>query len=57
MGLFKRLLHRHTWRRVRKEYSCWDYSIGRYVTVYRCQCRICNKIDYLPFNGKELLKR
>ena len=55
MGLFKKLLHRHIWRRLRKEYTCWDYSRGQYVTVYRCQCRGCNKIEYLPFNGKELL--
>lgn len=55
MGLFKKLLHRHIWRRLRKEYNYWDYSRGQYVTVYRCQCRICNKIDYLSFKGKELL--
>lgn len=39
----------------KKEYSYWDYSRGHFVTVYRCQCRTCNKIEYLPFNGKELV--
>lgn len=55
MKILRKLLHRHIWRRIRKEYRCWDYSRGCYVTVYRCQCRICNKIDYLSFKGKELL--
>lgn len=55
MKLFKKLLHRHTWRKLKKQYSYREYSNGHKVTVYRCQCRICNKIDYLSFKGKELL--
>lgn len=55
MGLFKRLLHRHTWRKLKTEYRYRDYSTGRKVTVKRCQCRECGKIAYIHFDEKDIL--
>ena len=52
MWMFKRLLHRHIWRKLRKEYSYWEYSNGHKVTVYRCQCRDCGMIKYIHFDEK-----
>lgn len=55
MGLFKRLLHRHTWRKLKKQYSYREYSNGRKVTVYRCQCRDCGRIAYIHFDEKNII--
>lgn len=56
MGLFKKLLHRHTWRPLRTEYRYMDYNTGNLITVKRCQCRDCGKIVYIHFNGKNIMK-
>ena len=55
MGWIRRLFHRHTWRRLRKQYSYREYFNGRKVTVYRCQCRNCGKIDYIHFDEKYMI--
>ena len=55
MKLFKRLFHRHTWRLLRTEYRYRDYQTGNKMTVKRCQCRVCGKISYLHFNGKDII--
>ena len=55
MGLFRKLWHRHTWRKLKKQYSYREYGSGRKVTVYRCQCRECGKITYLHFHEKNLI--
>lgn len=49
----KEFFCRHAWKPLRTEYK---YSI-RYetVTVKRCQCRKCGKIDYIHFNGKKIV--
>ena len=53
MKLFKRLFHRHTWRKLRTEYRYRDcYQI---ITVKKCQCRECGKIEYIHFNGKDII--
>ena len=31
MGLFKKLLHRHTWRKLKKQYSFREYGSGHKV--------------------------
>ena len=55
MVLFKRLLHRHTWRKLKTEYLYRDYKTGRKITVKRCQCRDCGEIKYIHFADKEIL--
>ena len=55
MGLFKKLFHRHTWRKMKTEYRYWDHSNGRKVTVRRCQCRECGKIAYIHFDEKNIV--
>lgn len=55
MGLFKRLFHRHTWRKLRIEYRYWDYRTGQKITVKRCQCRECGKIEYIHFAEKDIV--
>lgn len=52
---FRKLIHRHTWRVLRTEYRYGDYKTGRRVTVKRCQCRVCGKIDYIHFEGKNII--
>ena len=54
MKLFKRLFHRHTWKPLKVEYRYWDYRTGRKVTVKRCQCRECGKIEHIHFDGKNI---
>ena len=52
MSIFRKLFHRHTWRRIKKLYSYREYSNGRKVTVYLCQCRDCGMIKYIHFDEK-----
>ena len=54
MKLLRKLFHRHTWRPLRVEYRYREYHSGRKVTVKRCQCRVCGKIDYIHFYGKTI---
>ena len=53
MRLFKRLIHRHTWRPLKTEYRYRN----RYktVAVKRCQCRECGKIQHIHFEGKDIV--
>ena len=55
MKWLKRIVHRHTWRQLRTEYKYRDYRTGDKVTVKRCQCRVCDKIAYFHFNGKDII--
>lgn len=54
---FCRLIHRHVWRPLRTEYRYRsNYKArGQMITVKKCQCRSCGKIDYFHFIGKELI--
>ena len=53
MMLFKRLIHRHTWKPLKTEYR---YRSGcQSVAVKRCQCRECGKIMHIHFNGKDIV--
>lgn len=53
MRLLKRLIHRHTWRPLKTEYR---YHSGcKSVSVKRCQCRECGKIEHIHFNGKDIV--
>ena len=54
MGLFKKMFHRHTWRKLKTEYRYREYSNGQKISVVRCQCRDCGKISYIHFKGKEI---
>lgn len=54
MGLFKKLLHRHTWRKLRTEYRYFDYHTGKLITVKRCQCQKCGRIEYIHFDGNDI---
>ena len=56
MNLIRRLLHRHTWRKLKVIYRYRDYQTGRKVTVYRCQCDICDKIQTIHFDGKTVVE-
>lgn len=51
--IFKRLFHRHTWRKLRTEYRYMDHY--QQIAVKRCQCRVCGKIEYFHFNGKDII--
>ena len=53
MKLFRRLFHRHTWRPLRTEYRYFDGWMK--ITVKKCQCRVCDKIAYIHFNGKDII--
>ena len=55
MNLFKNLFHRHTWKPLKVMYRYREYSSGRQISVKRCQCRGCGKIEYRHFCGKEML--
>lgn len=55
MKLIRKLLRRHTWRKLRTEYRYRDIQTGRMVAVKRCQCRDCGKIDYIHFDGKDIV--
>ena len=55
MILFKKLFHRHTWRKLRIEYRYRDYRTGQKITVKRCQCRECGKIEYIHFAEKGIV--
>lgn len=55
MKYLRKLFHRHTWRKLKVEYRYRDYTTGRKVAVYRCQCRDCNKISRLRFFEKEII--
>lgn len=57
MGLFKNLFHRHTWQPLKVVYRYQDTMTParRIITVKRCQCRICGKIRYIHFDGKNIL--
>ena len=57
MSVFRKLFHRHTWRQIRVEYRYRDYQTGVKVTVRRCQCRECGRIDYIHFDGKNVYYR
>lgn len=54
MRIFKKLFHRHTWRKLRTEYRYMDYHTGKLITVKRCQCRTCGRIEYIHFDGKDI---
>ena len=55
MMWLKRIFHRHTWRQLRTEYRYPDYKTGKKVTVKRCQCRVCGKLQYFHFYGKDII--
>lgn len=55
MRLFKKMIHRHTWQPLKVMYRYREYRYGRQITVKRCQCRICGKIEYHHFCGKDIL--
>ena len=55
MGLFCRLFHRHTWKPLKTVYRYMDYHSGNLITVKRCQCQGCGRIEFKHFNGKDLL--
>ena len=54
MRLFKKLLHRHTWKPLKTVYRYMDYHSGNLITVKRCQCQGCGRIEFKHFNGKDL---
>lgn len=56
MRFFKKLFHRHTWRKLKKQYSYREYSNGHKVTVYRCQCLECGMIKYIHFDEKLIIR-
>ena len=55
MRIFKRLFHRHTWRALRTVYRYREYS-GKKIVVKRCQCRVCGRIEYIHFDGKDIIR-
>ena len=55
MGLLKWLRHRHTWKPLKTVYRYKDYYTGDQITVKRCQCQGCGRIEFKHFNGKDLL--
>jgi len=52
---FHKIMHRHVWRPLKTEYRYTSYKTGRRITVKRCQCRGCGRIDWFHFDGKEIL--
>ena len=55
MGLLKRLRHRHTWKPLKVVYRYMDYNTGMQISVRRCQCQGCGRIEYLHFHGKDII--
>lgn len=55
MNIFRKLFHRHTWRKLRTEYRYRDYQTGRRISVKKCQCRDCGQISYIHFDEKEIV--
>lgn len=55
MNLFRRLRHRHIWHPLKTEYRFKDFKNGKKITVKRCQCRGCGRIEYFHFDGKDIL--
>ena len=55
MVIFRRLFHRHTWRTLRTVYRYKEYERQRKIVVKKCQCRVCGKIEYIHFNGKDII--
>ena len=57
MNLFRKIIHRHVWRPLRTEYRYRDHyrRPGEMITVKKCQCRGCGRIDYFHFVGKEII--
>ena len=55
MGLIKNLFHRPTSQPLKVVYRYREYSSGRQISVKRCQCRVCGKIAYHHFDGKNIL--
>ena len=57
MKLFRKIIHRHVWRPLRTEYRYRDHyrGPGEMITVKKCQCRGCGRIDYFHFAGKEII--
>lgn len=55
MMWLKRIFHRHTWRQLRTEYRYRDYQTGKKLVVKRCQCRVCGKLQYFHFYGKDII--
>ena len=54
MGFLKKLRHRHTWKPLKTVYRYMDYHSGNLITVKRCQCQGCGRIEFKHFNGKDL---
>lgn len=55
MNLFRKIIHRHVWRPLKTEYRYRSYETDRMITVKRCQCRGCGRIDWFRFDGKEII--
>ena len=56
MALFKRLFHKHTWKPLKVVYRYTEYGgWGRKITVKRCQCVECGRIEYIHFDGKNMI--
>lgn len=55
MGLFKKLLHRHTWKPLKTVYRYKkDDGFGPKVSVKKCQCQGCGRIAHIHFVGKDV---
>ena len=55
MMVFKRLFHRHSWRPLKVMYRYRDLGTHRQITVKRCQCQVCGKMEYIHFAGKNIV--
>lgn len=53
--LTRLLFHRHTWQPLRVIYRYKEYRTGRLITVKRCQCRVCGKLTFYHFDGKNIV--
>ena len=54
MGFFKKLWHRHTWKPLKTVYRYKDRDGYFQISVKKCQCLGCGKIDYIHFVGKNV---
>lgn len=55
MGILRRLFHRHSWRPLKVMYRYRDLGTHRQITVKRCQCQVCGKMEYIHFAGKNIV--
>lgn len=55
MKLFKKLFHKHTWKPLKVIYRYQDWRCNRQIAVKRCQCVVCGRIEYIHFDGKNMI--